>query len=54
MKIKQLEEIITRLHEHVAKISDQSSANDKQPASHPDIPSQVSSPPVPDRDGPVK
>ena len=54
MKIKQLEEMITKLHKNVARISDQSSNADKQPASDPNIPSQVSSPPVPDRDGPVK
>ncbi|KAF9652189.1 hypothetical protein BDM02DRAFT_3109613 [Thelephora ganbajun] len=53
MKIKQLEEIITRLHKHAAKIGDQSSTADKQSASDPNIPSQVSSPPVPDRDGPL-
>jgi hypothetical protein len=50
MKIKQLEEMITRLHKH-AKISGQSSATDKQHINDPNIPSQVSSPPVPDRDG---
>lgn len=53
MKIKQLEEMITRLHKH-AKIGGQPSAVDKEYASHPNILSQVSSPPVPDRDGPVK
>ena len=53
MKIKQLEEMITRLHKHT-KIGGQPSITDKQPMSHPNVPSQVSSPPVPDRDGPVK
>ena len=53
MKIKRLEEMITRLHKH-AKISGQPSATDKNPASDPNMLSQVSSPPVPDRDGPVK
>lgn len=53
-KIKQLEEMITRLHKHAAKFGDQSSTTDKQPANDQNIPSQVSSPPVPDRDGPVK
>ena len=52
-KIKQLEEMVTRLHKHV-KIGGQPSTTDKQAASDPNIPSQVSSPPVPDRDGPVK
>lgn len=45
--------MITRLHKH-ANTSGQSSAVDKQNLSDPNIPSQVSSPPVPDRDGPVK
>ena len=54
MKIKQLEEIITKLHKHIAKTGDQSSNTDKQSASDLNILSQVSSPPVPDRDGPVK
>lgn len=53
VKIKQLEEMITRLRKH-AKIGGQPSAADKNPASDPNMPSQVSSPPVPDRDGPVK
>lgn len=52
MKIKQLEEMVTRLHKH-AKIGGQSSTTDKLSASDPNIPPQVSSPPVPDRDGPV-
>lgn len=54
MKIKQLEDMVTRLHNKHAKIGGQPSAADKHPASIPNIPSQVSSPPVPDRDGPVR
>ena len=54
MKIKQLEEMITKLHKHIAKTGDQPSNRGKQPASDQNILSQVSSPPVPDRDGPVK
>ena len=54
MKIKQLEEMVTKLHKHIAKTGDQSSNRGKQPASDQNILSQVSSPPVPDRDGPVK
>ena len=53
-KIKQLEEMITKLHKHIAKTGDQSSNMGRQPASDQNILSQVSSPPVPDRDGPVK
>jgi len=54
MKIKQLEEMITKLHKQAAKIGDQPSNAYKQPVSDPNMLSQVSSPPVPDRDGPVK
>lgn len=54
MKIKQLEEMITSLHKGVARTGDHSSTTHRQPPSDQNIPSQVSSPPVPDRDGPVK
>lgn len=45
--------MVTRLHKH-ANISGHPSAIDKEPANDLNIPSQVSSPPAPDRDGSVK
>jgi len=49
-----MEEMIKTLHNQVARTDDQSSNTGKQPANNQNILSQVSSPPVPDRDGPVK
>jgi len=50
--MKQLEEVITRLHKR-AKTSGQLSTTDKQYNNDQSILSQVSSPLVPDRDGPL-